>query len=223
VPLDNEPEYKRAERDFVRWLLEQIEDDGSGRLPPSARAQAIVRMTALRRLAARGKLAAALSWIEDFSESEERLVVFAHHRDIQGAVSERFPQSAQIVGADGFEAREANVRRFQSDDGPQLCVCSLEVASHGFTLTKAANVAFLELAWTPAKHDQAEDRVHRIGQTSGVTAWYLLAAGTIDERIAALLEAKREVVDSLTDGCGGGGESLAAAILAGYAAGGGGV
>lgn len=218
VPLDNEPEYKRAERDFLCWLQAQLDEEAPGGLPPSARSQAIVRMTALRRLAARGKLTAAVSWLEDFLESEERLVVFAHHRDIQSAVSERFPHSAQIVGADSFEAREENVRRFQSDDGPQLCVCSLEVASHGFTLTRAANVAFLELAWTPAKHDQAEDRVHRIGQASGVTAWYLLAAGTIDERIAALLETKREVVDSLTDGGSGDGESLAGAILAEYAA-----
>jgi SNF2 family DNA or RNA helicase len=47
---------------------------------------------------------------------------------------------------------------------------------------------------------QAEDRVHRIGQRDAVTAWYLLAAGTIDEDIEALLEAKRAVVDAATDG-----------------------
>jgi SNF2 family DNA or RNA helicase len=218
VPLENEREYARAERDFVRWLQDQLGEDAADGLPPSARAQAIVRMTALRRLAARGKLPAALSWLEDFLESEERLVVFAHHRDVQGAVIERFPDAARIVAADSLAVREENVRRFQEEAGPQLCVCSLEVASHGFTLTRAANVAFLELAWTPAKHDQAEDRLHRIGQRSGVTAWYLLAAATIDERIAALLEAKREVVDSVTDGGGGAGESLAAAILGEYAA-----
>jgi SNF2 family DNA or RNA helicase len=100
-----------------------------------------------------------------------------------------------------------------------LCVASLEAASHGFTLTAASDVAFLELAWTPAKHDQAEDRVHRIGQDRGVTAWYLLASQSIDERIAQLLEAKRDVVDSVTDGGGGGGMSLAAALLDDYAAG----
>jgi hypothetical protein len=82
----------------------------------------------------------------------------------------------------------------------EMAGASLEVASHGFTLTAAANVAFLELAWTPAKHDQAEDRLHRIGHPRAVTAWYLLAAETIDERIATLLEDKRHVVDSLTDG-----------------------
>ena len=78
-------------------------------------------------------------------------------------------------------------------------------------------MAFLELAWTSAKHDQAKDRTHRIGQTSAVTAWYLLAAGTIDERMAELLEAKREVVGSLTDGESGGGASLVDALIGTYA------
>jgi len=61
-------------------------------------------------------------------------------------------------------------------------------------------VAFLELDWTPARHDQAEDRLHRIGQDSAVTAWYLLAPETIDETMATLLERKRAVIDAVTEG-----------------------
>ena len=91
---------------------------------------------------------------------------------------------------------------FQAADasGNQLIVCSLAVAGQGLTLTQSSNVAFLELDWTPAKHDQAEDRCHRIGQQDAVNAWYLLAAGTIDETIATLLERKRAVIDAVTDG-----------------------
>lgn len=217
VPTSNAAEYRRAERDFVRWLSEQVDASGSGRIAPEARAEALVKMSALRRLAARGKLDAALTWIADFAESGERLVVFAHHCEIQAAVIERFEGCARIVGDDSMDEREANVRRFQEADGPSICVCSLQVASHGFTLTAAANVAFLELDWTPAKHDQAEDRVHRIGQAESVTAWYLLATETIDERIATLLAEKRDVVDSVTDGGGGAGASIADALIGGYA------
>ncbi len=79
-------------------------------------------------------------------------------------------------------------------------MCSIEVAGQGLTLTQASNVAFLELDWTPAKHDQAEDRCHRIGQQDAVNAWYLLAAGTIDETMATLLERKRAVIGAVTDG-----------------------
>ena len=227
MPLENEAEYRRAEHDFIRWLLDALAAqaeanadataDAQPALPMRTRANALVRLTALRRLAAQGKLRAALSWIEDFRASQERLVVFAHHRDVQDALLARFPDSARIVGTDSAAERDANVRRFQSGDGPDLCVASLEVASHGFTLTAAANVAFLELAWTPAKHDQAEDRLHRIGQQRAVTAWYLLAADTIDERIARLLEEKRHVVDSLTDGGEEVSSSLLATLLGDYA------
>jgi SNF2 family DNA or RNA helicase len=49
-------------------------------------------------------------------------------------------------------------------------------------------------------HDQAEDRCHRIGQRDAVTAWYLLAADTIDETMARLIQAKRELVSAVTDG-----------------------
>jgi SNF2 family DNA or RNA helicase len=61
-------------------------------------------------------------------------------------------------------------------------------------------VAFLELDWTPAKHDQAEDRCHRIGQQDAVNAYYLLAADTVDETISTLLERKRAVIGAVTDG-----------------------
>ncbi|HME02638.1 MAG TPA: C-terminal helicase domain-containing protein [Solirubrobacteraceae bacterium] len=94
------------------------------------------------------------------------------------------------------------MRAFQAPDCAenQLIICSIEVAGHGLTLTRASNVAFLELDWTPAKHDQAEDRCHRIGQQDAVNASYLLAAGTIDETISTLLERKRAVIGAVTDG-----------------------
>ncbi len=158
------------------------------------RAERLVRLNALKLLAARGKLAAALAWIHDFRSSGERLVVFARHREIQRAVRRALPRRAAHPrrGQPRRAATQA-LRAFQAPDGPgnQLIVCSIEVAGQGLTLTRASNVAFLELDWTPAKHDQAEDRCHRIGQQDAVNAYYLLAAGTIDETIATLLERKR--------------------------------
>jgi SWI/SNF-related matrix-associated actin-dependent regulator 1 of chromatin subfamily A len=107
-----------------------------------------------------------------------------------------------ILGADTPRARDTALRAFQAHDadGNQLIVCSIEVAGQGLTLTRSSNVVFLELDWTPAKHDQAEDRCHRIGQKDAVNASYLLAAGTIDETISKLLERKRAVIGAVTDG-----------------------
>jgi hypothetical protein len=204
VELDNEPEYRLAERDLIAWLQSQPLNlrELDAKVAAALRAERLVRLNALKLLAARGKLHAALAWIHDFCSSGERLVVFAHHREIQRALLERFPSALHILGEDSHAARDAALRAFQEPDGPdnQLIVCSIEVAGHGITLTRSSNVAFLELDWTPAKHDQAEDRCHRLGQLDTVNATYLLAAGTVDETIGTLLERKRAVIGAVTDG-----------------------
>jgi SWI/SNF-related matrix-associated actin-dependent regulator of chromatin subfamily A-like protein 1 len=132
---------------------------------------------------------------------------------MQRALLEQFPGSAHILGADSSVRRQEAVDRFQAEDGPQLIVCSLKAASQGITLTRASNVAFLELDWTPARHDQAEDRLHRIGQESAVTAWYLLAPDTIDATMGTVLDRKRAVINAVTDGRVEVDESVVDAVL----------
>jgi hypothetical protein len=205
VELDNEAEYRLAERDLVAWLRSQPLDlrELDAKVAAALRAERLVRCNALKLLAARGKLHAALGWIHDFCSSGEPLVVFAGHREIQRAVLDRFPTALHILGEDSAVARDTALRAFQearADEVNQLIVCSIEVAGHGLTLTRSSNVAFLELGWTPAKHDQAEDRCHRIGQQDAVNAYYLLAADTIDETISTLLERKRALIGAVTDG-----------------------
>jgi SWI/SNF-related matrix-associated actin-dependent regulator of chromatin subfamily A-like protein 1 len=204
ISLDNEPEYRLAEQDVIAWLRSQPFDlrELDAKVAAALRAERLVRLNALKLLAARGKLHAALHWIHDFLTSGEALVVFARHREIQHAVLDRFPGALHVLGDDSPRARDQAVREFQATegDGHRLIVCSIEVAGQGITLTRSSNVAFLELDWTPAKHDQAEDRCHRIGQQDAVNATYLLAADTIDETIAALLERKRAVIGAVTDG-----------------------
>jgi SWI/SNF-related matrix-associated actin-dependent regulator 1 of chromatin subfamily A len=216
VELDNEAEYRLAEHDVIAWLRSRPLDlrELNAKVAAALRAERLVRLNALKLLAARGKQHAALAWIHDFCSSGERLVVFATHREIQRAVLQRFPTALHILGDDTHTARDASVDAFQAADASdnQLIVCSLAVAGQGLTLTQSSNVAFLELDWTPAKHDQAEDRCHRIGQQDAVNAWYLLAAGTIDETIARLLERKRAVIDAVTDGREGDEEAVVDAL-----------
>jgi SWI/SNF-related matrix-associated actin-dependent regulator of chromatin subfamily A-like protein 1 len=202
VALENEREYRLAERDVIAWLREQPLDlsELDRRVAAALRAERFAQLNALKRLAARGKLGPALAWIDDFLASDEPLVVFAGHREVQDLVLARFPDAAHLLGRDSAQAREDAVRAFQEDGGPQLIVCSTRVGAQGITLTRASNVAFLDLEWTPAIHDQAEDRCHRIGQEDAVTAWYLLAAETIDETMIELIAKKRGIVDAVTDG-----------------------
>jgi SWI/SNF-related matrix-associated actin-dependent regulator 1 of chromatin subfamily A len=202
VSLNNEEEYRLAEDDVIKWLKSQPLDlkELDARIAATLRAERLAQLTTLQRLAARGKLAAALTWIHDFLASGEPLVVFARHVEVQQAVVARFPDALHLLGEDSFLERQASINAFQEPDGPQLIICATRVAAQGITLTRSSNVCFLELEWTPAIHDQAEDRCHRIGQRDAVTAWYLLAAETIDETMARLIKRKREIVDAITDG-----------------------
>ena len=151
VALENEREYRLAERDVVAWLQEQPLElsELEAKVQATLRAERLAQLNTLRRLAARGKLGPALAWIDDFLESEEPLVVFASHREIQEMVVQRFPDALHVVGADKATERDAAVQAFQDPDGPQLIVCSTRVAGQGITLTRASNVAFLDLEWSP--------------------------------------------------------------------------
>ena len=202
VALDNEREYRLAEEDVIAWLREQPLDlsEVEAKVAAALRAERLAQLNALKRLAARGKAGAALAWIDDFLASDEPLVVFAGHREVQELVLERFPDALHVLGRDSIDHREAAVQAFQEPDGPQLIVLATRVGGQGITLTRASNVAFLDLDWTPAVHDQAEDRCHRIGQHDAVTAWYLLAAETIDETMIELISRKRGIIGAVTDG-----------------------
>jgi SWI/SNF-related matrix-associated actin-dependent regulator of chromatin subfamily A-like protein 1 len=215
VALTNETEYRLAEKDVVEWLRSQPLDlsELNARIAATLRAERLAQLGTLQRLAARGKLAAALAWIEDFLASGEPLVVFARHLEVQQAVIKRFSAAAHLLGQDSLRDREIAIATFQDPNGPQLIVGATRVAAQGITLTRASNVAFLELEWTPAMHDQAEDRCHRIGQRDAVTAWYLLAADTIDETMARLIQRKRAHVAAVTDGRVLNGDGLVEAVV----------
>ena len=209
-------DYRKAEADIVAHLAEEARRaaEESGATTEEAReaaweratrvgaAQHLVAIGVLRQIATRAKLEATTEWIGQFRESGRKLVVFAHHREIVDRLAEQFADGCEITGETTMTERQRAVDRFQTKDDCRVIVCSLKAAGVGLTLTAASDVLFVEQGWTPADMDQAADRCHRIGQTDSVTAWTLLCAGTIDERIAGLIAQKRLVVEAATDGSG---------------------
>lgn len=147
------------------------------------------------------KLPKVKEWIADFLEQnpEEKLVVFGHHLNGIAELAETF-DAPFITGEVTPEERQAIQERFQQDPSCRLLICGIKAAGVGLTLTAASTVMIYELGWNPATHDQAEDRCHRISQTSSVNCYYLLGLETIEERIAALIDSKRSLTDQITDG-----------------------
>jgi len=196
--ISNRKQYDRASRDFVQWLAEQGHRDKAER---ASNAETLARIEGLKQLAVKGKLEQAKEWVENFLDSNGKLVLFATHKEVIDALMQTFGDRAvKVDGSISGPDREAAKDRFQNDDSFRLFVGNIQAAGTGLTLTAACDVAFLELPWSPSDLDQAADRCHRIGQEDSVTVWYLLASGTIEEEIAELIDYKRQVVDAVIDG-----------------------
>ena len=153
VALDNEREYRLAEQDVIAWLREQPLDLArarGARSPPRCAPSGSRSSTRCSGWPRAASSAPALAWIDDFLASDEPLVVFAGHREVQDLLLERFPDALHLLGRDSDRsAREDAVQAFQAPGGPQLIVCATRVGGQGITLTRASNVAFLDLEWTP--------------------------------------------------------------------------
>jgi SNF2 family DNA or RNA helicase len=96
--------------------------------------------------------------------------------------------------------RQRNIDAFVGDPDVAVAVCSLTAAGVGLNLQVASNIVLAELSWTDAEQTQAIDRSHRIGQTEPVTAWRIIAAQTIDARIAELIGTKAGLAARALDG-----------------------
>ncbi|GAQ55011.1 ATP-dependent RNA helicase SrmB [Streptomyces acidiscabies] len=92
--------------------------------------------------------------------------------------------------------REAMVGRFQDGEVP-VFLLSLKAAGTGLNLTRAEHVVHYDRWWNPAVEAQATDRAYRIGQTRPVQVHRLIAEGTVEDRIARMLDRKRELADAV--------------------------
>ncbi len=205
-------EYKKAESDIVAYLVErakQIAEElglpvGAATVMARLKAEAnehLVRMSVLRKIAARAKMPVVEEWVDAHIADGKKVVIAAHHRDIVDMLANKYG-GLKIQGGMDVEAVEDAKHKFQTlpvEKAPVI-VLSIQAAKTGHTLTAAQNVLFVELPWTPADVDQTYSRCHRIGQKGSVTSTYMLASGTIDEEIYALVEKKRSVVGKATDG-----------------------
>src|SRR5690625_887124 len=189
VELDNRTEYEKAEQDFIDWIkgkteqdiiqelqeklgddlfqnielnkkkIEQLKEEKANK---AKGAETLVKIGALKRLAVEGKMRMVVSWIQDYLDSGEKLVVMAVHKTTIDTLMKEFGSTAvKVDGSVSGTDRQAAVEKFQNDKNTRLFVGNIQAAGVGLTLTASSTVAFIELPWTPGDVAQAEDRVHR--------------------------------------------------------------
>ena len=151
---------------------------------------------------AKGPLAA--DYAAQLARNAGKVVFFAKHIDVMDAAAELFEsrgiRHVSVRGDQTRTVRQRNIDAFVNDEEIEIAICSLTAAGTGLNLQVSSNVVLAELSWTNAEQTQAIDRVHRIGQTEPVTAWRIIAAQTIDGKIAELIDSKAGLAARALDG-----------------------
>ena len=147
---------------------------------------------------------AVLDWVSDFLDaSDEKLVLFCWHKAVMDSIEMHLGrQAVRVSGGVSKEAKEAACQRFRKDASCRVFIGQIASAGVGIDGLQevCSNMAFVELSWSPADLDQAESRLHRLGQKDSINVYHLLAVGTIDEVIEETVTGRMETVTKIVDG-----------------------
>ena len=180
-------------RRVATWEREEMDKGTSGE-----------NVFSMFRRIGRAKAGLSADYAAQLARNVGKVVFFARHVDVMDIAEETFTKRGlkhvSIRGDQTPKAREKAITSFVNDPDVAVVVCSLAAAGVGVNLQVASNVVLAELSWTDAEQTQAIDRVHRIGQSDPVTAWRIIAAQTIDTRIAELIDSKAGLAARALDG-----------------------
>ncbi|MFG2167656.1 SNF2-related protein [Micromonospora chersina] len=145
-----------------------------------------------------GKLERLEEIVDEVLTAGEKALLFTQYAEfggmLRGHLSARTGREVLLLhGGVGKAERDAMVTRFQSPEGPPLFVLSLKAGGTGLTLTAANHVVHVDRWWNPAVEDQATDRAFRIGQRRRVQVRKFVCAGTVEEKVAAMIADKRSL------------------------------
>ncbi len=147
-----------------------------------------------------GKLAALEDLIEVILAEKESILVFSQYVEMCSLIEARLAAlgvaTVFLHGGVPAKKRDEMVAAFQAGEAP-IFLLSLKAGGLGLNLTKATHVVHYDRWWNPAVEDQATDRAHRIGQKRSVQVHRFVAEGTLEDRIAELLERKRSLAEAV--------------------------
>lgn len=197
--------------------------------PEKRRFLALVALTRLRQLACHPglidrewsggspKIDALVALVSELKAEGRRALVFSQFTEHLKFAAEALTAAGitfrSFDGSTPAAKRDAEVRAFMGGDGDAFLL-SVKAGGVGLNLTAASDVVILDPWWNPAVENQAADRAHRIGQKRAVTIYRLVATDTVEEKMLALQEDKRELVAAVLAGTGDGGSLSLDEIIA---------
>lgn len=185
IDLSNKSEYTKAVMEFKDW-----------RNASKSHANALVKLTALRQVIGREKVEAVVELAETILEAGRKVVILARHKEVVTMLASKLKKhGVGIISGDvKAEERQKQASNFLLDKGRIRVMIISEAGTEGINLYAASDIIFAERLWNPAREEQAEARLHRIGQRQNVSAYYPVVMGTIDQKMDDLIRTKREVI-----------------------------
>jgi SWI/SNF-related matrix-associated actin-dependent regulator 1 of chromatin subfamily A len=193
------PEARRAyvalEEDFESFVKAEGESSLSS-------AKAGGKLERLKQAALSGKMPAVVAFVRGLASDGAKVVVFSRYRNALASLGDALADLGPVTlhGETPPEERVAAEKAFQEDASCKVFLGQLIAAGTALTLTAGTHAVFADLDWNPANHRQAMDRIHRRGQTKPVAVHFFLAEETVDEDVAAVLDAKGRMMDALLSG-----------------------
>uniref|UniRef100_A0A8C0F6R1 Zinc finger RANBP2-type containing 3 n=1 Tax=Bubo bubo TaxID=30461 RepID=A0A8C0F6R1_BUBBB len=194
---------KNLNTTFAAWekLMRTLNSDAT----ESHFSEVMNLITRMYKETAIAKAGAVKDYIKMMLENDKlKFLVFAHHLSMLQACTEAvIEKKVRYIRIDGSVPSAERIRlvnQFQKDPDTRVAILSIQAAGQGLTFTAATHVVFAELYWDPGHIKQAEDRAHRIGQCSSVNIHFLIAKGTMDTLMWAMLNRKAKVTGSTLNG-----------------------
>ncbi len=184
IELSAKKEYMDEVSRFKEWRKEH------------KKANPLAQLTALRQLLGNLKVEPTVELAESILEAGRKVVIFAHHKEtVARLIKALFAYGVGVISGDVQDKdRQKQAKDFLLDTSKLRVMIITVAGAEGINLFSASDIIFCEREWTPAKEEQAEARLHRIGQKSAVTSYYLVVKDTIDEKMDRLVRLKREVI-----------------------------
>jgi SNF2 family DNA or RNA helicase len=215
--VDLSPEEAKRYLALRRACEEQFAKREKGRPPAQLRIELLAALTRLRQLACdvrlvdptfeggSTKIARAVERAKELAREGNRAIVFSQFTQfldkVRVALEEAGLRVGFLSGDTPTTKRRPLIDAFQRGDFDIFCV-SLLAGGTGLNLTRASYVLHLDPWWNPAAEEQATSRAHRMGQTSPVTVYRLVARGTIEEAVLGMQADKRELASAVLEGKG---------------------
>lgn len=163
-----------------------------------SKGQHLAYLNAMRHSLADAKVPHSIALAKDVVENGEPVIIFTNFDSVVTSLKKAFPSAASLTGKHTTLERQKAVESFQKGDA-QIIICNLIAGGVGITLTKGKCIVVNDFDWVPANHLQAEDRIHRIGQTRASVIEYIYAPNSVDEKMSALLEEKLRNINLIVD------------------------